>query len=171
MDGRVQVKDLDREVSTNQELQIQNLPRLGTPAQPTAGDNIIDTFDAPQTGSPFTVGGPPIFYGTRQREAIAGNTYEASPICTSPINNLNIVTYNCKNAETSKYAIKELSVLADIVLLKEHSIWYFDCQLGNLSAICDSCRNWKSGRHRGPNTACTDAKKARGSDNIAEEND
>ena len=55
---------------------------------------------------------------------------------TSPVNNLNIVTYNCKNAETSKYAIEELSELTDIVLIQEH--WYFDCQLGNLSAICDS---------------------------------
>ena len=46
------------------------------------------------------------------------------------------MTYNCKNAETSKFAIDELSELADIVLIQEH--WYFDCQLGNLSAICDS---------------------------------
>ena len=46
------------------------------------------------------------------------------------------MTYNCKNAETSKYAIEELSELADIVLIQEH--WYLDCQLGNLSAICES---------------------------------
>ena len=32
--------------------------------------------------------------------------------------------------------MEELSELADIVMIQEH--WYFDCLLGNLSAICDS---------------------------------
>ena len=66
VDGREQVKDLDKEESTNQEIQLQNPPKPCTPAQQTAGDNIVNTFDAPQTGSPFTVEGPPIFYSSRQ---------------------------------------------------------------------------------------------------------
>ena len=67
-DRRIPVKDLDKEESTNQELQLQIPPKPCTPAQPTAGDNIINTVDTPQRqrGSPFTVEGP-IFYGTRQR--------------------------------------------------------------------------------------------------------
>ena len=75
-DGRMLVKELDRKESTNQEQQLQDPPKPCTPAQPTAGDNIINAVDAPQsqTGSPFTVEGPPIFYGTRQRgnEGAAG---------------------------------------------------------------------------------------------------
>ena len=41
----------------------------------------------------------------KQGENIADNTDDPSPIIASPVNNLNILTYNCKNAETSKYAI------------------------------------------------------------------
>ena len=86
-DGRMPVKDLDREESSNQEQQLQDPPKPCIPAQPTAGDSIINTVDAPQsqTGSPFTVEGPPIFYGTRQRgnEGAAGSNqsflYRARP--------------------------------------------------------------------------------------------
>ena len=46
------------------------------------------------------------------------------------------MTYNCKNINTSKHAISQLSDLADIILLQEH--WLFDCQLSNLASICDS---------------------------------
>lgn len=46
------------------------------------------------------------------------------------------MTYNCKNIEISKYAIEQLSKLADIILLQEH--WYFDSQLNNLTLICDT---------------------------------
>ena len=46
-----------------------------------------------------------------------------------------IVTFNCKNIETSKYAIQELSKTTDVILLQEH--WYFDCQLNKLNAVSE----------------------------------
>ena len=46
------------------------------------------------------------------------------------------MSFNCKNIETSKGAIQQLSESADIILLQEH--WYFDCQLGGLTTVCDS---------------------------------
>ena len=97
------------------------------------------------------------------------NTPDTSAVCTSSGNNLKLVTYNCKNAETSKYAIEELSRLSDVVLLQEQ--WYFDCQLANLTTICDSLTGSGKVVDRRSNTACADAKGIRGSGNIMEEND
>ena len=51
------------------------------------------------------------------------------------LNHLKIVTYNCKNMETSTYAIDQLSKRADIIMVQEH--WYFDCQLGKLGTVCE----------------------------------
>ncbi|MEW8547545.1 MAG: endonuclease/exonuclease/phosphatase family protein, partial [Candidatus Thiodiazotropha sp.] len=49
------------------------------------------------------------------------------------INSLNIVTYNCKNVNTSIQAIGCLSKMADIILLQEH--WLYDCQLHKLNEL------------------------------------
>ena len=47
----------------------------------------------------------------------------------------NIVSFNCKNMETSKYAIQKLVKTTDVILLQEH--WYFDCQLNKLNAVSE----------------------------------
>ena len=44
-----------------------------------------------------------------------------------------IVTYNCKNMETTIRAIDELSKTTDVLLIQEH--WYFDCQQNKLCDI------------------------------------
>ena len=36
------------------------------------------------------------------------------------LNNLKIVTYNCKNMDTSTYAIDQLSKTTDIIMVQEH---------------------------------------------------
>ncbi|MES9880811.1 MAG: reverse transcriptase family protein [Sedimenticola sp.] len=48
---------------------------------------------------------------------------------------LSIVTYNCKNIDTSKIAIEELRTeySSDIILIQEH--WCFDCKLQKLNEI------------------------------------
>ena len=52
---------------------------------------------------------------------------------------LNIVSFNCKNVNTCKYVIDELleKQKADIVFLQEH--WLFDCQLHRLNEISNLC--------------------------------
>ena len=54
----------------------------------------------------------------------------------SSVHSFKLVTYKCKHMETSKHAIEQLSKLANIILLQQH--WYSDCQLGNLTMVCDS---------------------------------
>ncbi|MCG8032572.1 MAG: reverse transcriptase family protein, partial [Candidatus Thiodiazotropha taylori] len=46
---------------------------------------------------------------------------------------VNVVTFNCKNVNTSGYVLDQLSKSADVILLQEH--WLFDCKLHRLKEI------------------------------------
>ena len=46
-----------------------------------------------------------------------------------------MLTYNCKNMETARHAVGELSKKADVMLIQDH--WYFDCQLNKLEKVCE----------------------------------
>lgn len=50
--------------------------------------------------------------------------------------NLTIVTFNCKNVNTSKHLVDRLAKSTDFILLQEH--WLFDCQLASLKEIQES---------------------------------
>lgn len=64
---------------------------------------------------------------------VASKTVNTNSQPAKEINTLSIVSYNCKNIETSKIAIEQLHTIhsADIILIQEH--WYFDCKLEKLN--------------------------------------
>ena len=80
-DGRMPVKDLDREESSNQEQQLQDPPKPCTPAHPTAGDSIINTVDAPVAPSQWR----DLLYSTAPgREGMREPQDPISLFCTEP---------------------------------------------------------------------------------------